>query len=329
MKTKNMFKKNIFLAVLMVLLIFVCTACNDAPTNTDGDEEPGPGEIKIYCTNTSYDGLHWENYKLPNSGRDEMVQKVFGLLGNQPSSASHKKVLPEDVSIISYYFDVDDQLIIDFSSQYMNMSTIQETLLRAAFVKTFCQISGVEYLEFYVEGVPLMHSDKPVGIMTDSDFVNFYGNSSDLKQNMKFTLYMTDKEGKLLQDCVINVDIDGMKSLEEVALEKLIMGPEASSAFEPVVNEKTVINRIRTFDGVCYVDLSEDFLSKPLGKITDEVGVYSVVNTLCEIPGVTKVRITINGSERKNFGKVAINDFLSLKPELIVQEKAGESTGNN
>lgn len=329
MKTENMFKKNILLAVLTVLLVFVCTSCGDAPVNTDGDVEPAKGEIKIYCTNASLDGLHWENYKLQNTSRDEMVQKVFGLLGNTPSSASHKKVLPEDVSIISYYFDEDDQLIIDFSSQYMNMSTIQETLLRAAFVKTFCQIEGVEYLEFYVEGVPLTLSDKPVGIMTDTDFVNYYGNSTDLKQNMKFTLYMTDKDGKLLKDCIINIDIDGMKSLEEVALERLIMGPQDPAQYEPVVNENTVINRIRTFDGVCYVDLSEDFLSKPWVKLSDEVAVYSVVNTLCEIPGVTKVRITINGSERKSFGKVAINDFLSLKPELIEQEKAGESTGNN
>ena len=85
---------------------------------------------------------------------------------------------------------------------------------------------------------------------------------------------------------------------------------------------------VRTIDGICYVDLSEDFMTKP-GKISDEVAVYSVVNSLCELQGITRVTLTVNGNERKNYGKVNINDFMSLKPELIAQEKAGESTGGN
>ena len=71
------------------------------------------------------------------------------------------------------------------------------------------------------------------------------------------------------------------------------------------------------------MSIDENFLEKPDG-VRDEVVVYSVVNTLCELPGITKVRITINGSERKSLGKVPINDFMDLRPELIQIEKAGE-----
>lgn len=317
-------KQKLSFAVLMILLIFVCTSCGNVSSASDRDEEPKDGEIKIYCTNSTYDGLHWENYKLAEKDTEGMLQNVFALLGSAPKSTSYKKVLPDDVSIISYYFGKNGQLIIDFSAQYMNMSKIQEILCRAAVVKTFCQIKGVEYLEFYVEGKPLMHSEIPIGMMTDSDFVIFDSNSSDLNESAKFTLYLTDEEGKLLQESIRIIDIDGMKTLEEVALENLISGPDESTGLKAVINEKTKINRIRTYDGVCYVDFSEEFLTKPQNKISDEVAVYSVVNTLCEIPGITRVKITVNGTERKSYGKVAINDFLSLKPELIVQEKAGE-----
>ena len=322
-------KQNIILAALMILLVLLCVSCGDTPSSSDRDPEPEEGEMKIYCTNSAYDGLHWENYKVTGEDKNSKVQKVFGLLGNTPKSALHKKVLPDEVSIISYYFGKDGQLIIDFSSEYMNMSGIQETLCRAAFVKTFCQIGGVDYLEFYVEGAPLMLSEKPVGLMTGSDFVNYDGNSSDIDEKMKFTLYLTDSEGKLLQEYITNFNIDGMKTLEEVALLNLIGWNEESTGFKSVINANTKINSIRTYDGVCYVDLSEDYLTKPQNKISDEVAVYSVVNTLCEIPGVTKVKITVSGSERKSYGKVSIEDFLSLKPELIAQEKAGENTGNN
>ena len=312
--------------ILTLLVVFLCVSCENISSD-ENDPIPHEGQIRVYCTNSSGDELHWENYDLNAQSLDDKVKKVFEFLGGT-QKVTHKRALPDDVSIISYYFGVDGQLIIDFSSQYLNMGIIQETLCRAAIVKTFCQLDGVSYIEFYVEGLPLKISDIPVGLMSSTDFVNINGNESDIEQNMTVTLYMTDEKGKLLQETVEYIKIDGLKTLEQVVLEALIKGPGQNSSLVPVVNEKTLVNRVRTSDGICYVDFSEDFLSKP-GKISDEIAVYSVVNTLCEIQGVTKVRLTINGNDRKNYGKVAINDFLSLRPELIEQEKAGESTGGN
>ena len=321
--------KSFLFAVLMILLIFVCAGCNDVSNAQEEDEVPKEGEIKIYCLNSSNDGLHWDNYELEEKELDDKIKKVFSLLGKNPEAASHKRALPEDVNIISYYFGKDGQLIIDFSSQYLNMEIIQEILVRAAIVKTFCQLDGVDYLEFYVEGVPLKQSEMPIGLMSASDFVDDnYGSEAGFKQNMTFTIYMTDSDGKIMHEASVEWPVDGTKTLEQAVLECLFAASENGSGLRTAVNSRTKINKVHSYDGVCYVDLSEAFLTKP-SNVSDDVAVYSVVNTLCELPGIMKVRLTIDGNEKKSFGKVAINELLSLKPELILQEKAGESTGSN
>ena len=319
-------KKIISVLLISVLVLLMSVSC-DSVSSPEKDPDPLPGQIKVYCTNASSDSLHWENYDLTSGSMDDRIKQVFGFLSSV-QKASHKKVLPDDVGIISYYFGIDGQLIIDFSAQYLNMSIVQETLCRAAIVKTLCQIDGVDYLEFYVDGAPLRLSDIPAGLMTSSDFVSISGSESDFEQRMSVALYFTDDKGKLLWEAVTDVRLDGLKTLEQVVLENLIKGPDDGLGLQASVNAKTVVNRVRTNDGICYVDLSEEFITKP-GKISDEVAVYSVVNTLCELPSITKVMLTVGGSERKSYGKVAINDFLSLRPELIEQEKAGESTGGN
>ena len=47
-------------------------------------------------------------------------------------------------------------------------------------------------------------------------------------------------------------------------------------------------------DRVCYVDLSEEFLT-PMNNVTSQTVLYSIVNSLTELPGISKVQILING----------------------------------
>ena len=155
-------KQNIILAALMILLVLLCVSCGDTPSSTDRDPEPEVGEMKIYCTNSAYDGLHWENYKVTGEDKNSKVQQVFGLLGNTPKSASHKKVLPDDVSIISYYFGKDGQLIIDFSSEYMKLNAdflcskslilIRSTKDNSSYIMNSSKLQRIAYLGFCAPG---------------------------------------------------------------------------------------------------------------------------------------------------------------------------------
>lgn len=57
---------------------------------------------------------------------------------------------------------------------------------------------------------------------------------------------------------------------------------------------------VSTKEGICYVDLNEKFIEK-LTDITDEVAIYSIVNSLVELPGINKVQFRINGETVEAF----------------------------
>ena len=317
-------------AVLLMLFVFVCMSCSAMSDFSEaGDLEPENGEIKIYCTNASRDALHWENHKLESYYINDIVDEICEYLLDKPKEKSYIKAIPDGVEILSCDIGTDGQLVINFSAGYLDMDNITEALCRAAVVKTFCQIYSIKYVEFNVDGLPLTIKDIPAGLMSADDFVDNSTGKTGFDQNVKVTVYLTDEEGKMLKESILKVYIDGTKPMEEIVLEELIAGPlDSQPQLRNTINSKTKIRSVRSYDGICYVDFSEEFMSKPL-YVKDEIAIYSVVNTLCELPGVTKVKITVAGTERKYMGNVALNEYLSYKPELITIEKAGESTGDN
>ncbi|MBQ5933683.1 MAG: GerMN domain-containing protein [Lachnospiraceae bacterium] len=323
---KTSVRENLYktLAVLVVLLVFICSSCTVSNEDIKRDPEPKDGEIKIYCVSPERDSLHWENVKLTGTDTELKINEVCNLLSEGPKEAGHVRAIADNVDIMSYKIGRDEQLEINFTAGYMQMDSITEALCRAAVVKTLCQIEGIKYVEFFVDGDPLTLNDRPAGLMGPDDFVDNSSDSYGFDQNVKIVVYYTDENGKMLREAILKVYIDGTKPLEEVVLEELIDGPlDTQTDMRNTINPDTKINRVRSYDGVCYVDFSEEFLSK-LPGVTDDAAVYSVVNTLCELSGVTKVKITVSGTERKYFGKLPLNDFLSYRPELITIEKAGE-----
>ena len=55
-------------------------------------------------------------------------------------------------------------------------------------------------------------------------------------------------------------------------------------------------NKVTVKEKTCYVDFSKEFLNKQ-DDITDKVAIYSVVNTLIELPNVNKVQFSIDGEQ--------------------------------
>ena len=56
-------------------------------------------------------------------------------------------------------------------------------------------------------------------------------------------------------------------------------------------------------DNVCYLDFSKD-INHLMKGIQSEVVVYSIVNTLCELPNVNRVQITVEGESQEKYGEM-------------------------
>jgi germination protein M len=94
--------------------------------------------------------------------------------------------------------------------------------------------------------------------------------------------------------------ISQIPSLARQAVIELIKGPENSDLY-PTIPEGTQVNEVYIVDDIAYIDLSEEiFENHPGGSSGELMTVYSIVNTLTEIPTIKGVQILVEGNEMKS-----------------------------
>ena len=82
---------------------------------------------------------------------------------------------------------------------------------------------------------------------------------------------------------------------------QLIAGPlPEETGMQSAMPHGTIINKVTKKDGICYLDLNGMFL-EDLPGVTDEVVIYSIVNSLAEISGISKVQFMVNGEVQKKY----------------------------
>lgn len=335
----GVFKSEVYMSLLKKLILFaavmavmtVFTACSDEQGDTFGVQETlDDNAFKIFRTDATESSLVWEKGEKPGEdlSREEQVNAVLRELGTNPVSKEMKRLLPSSVTILSAYFGLDGQLIVSFSKEYNDISTVSEVLLRAGYVKTLCQLDFVDYVEFYTDSTPLiLRSEAVPGLMKSTDFIDNTGQSDYFSQEAELTVYYLKRYEKMLGPQAYIVTYDGTSSYEKLVTDILVSGPSSSNTeFLPTLPEGTVINKISSTDGIVYVDVNEAFLSFR-ENVGEELTVYSLVNTLCDLHGIMKVQITVNGTSRKLIEKYGQNGLIERKPELIANEKAGEADG--
>jgi germination protein M len=85
-------------------------------------------------------------------------------------------------------------------------------------------------------------------------------------------------------------------------LEQLIAGPKEEDHYATIPPETKIMDVTTTSDGVCYVNLSQEFVTKHSGGSTGELlTIYSIVNSLSEMENVEKVQFLIEGEKVEAF----------------------------
>ncbi|MBE5961862.1 MAG: hypothetical protein E7256_10880 [Lachnospiraceae bacterium] len=309
--------RRIYMLVLTVVMIFVLAGCSKK-TATSVQEGP-----KLYFINKDDTKLVGESYVQTESGRSDLVEEYIRALMIQPEDVNCKRALPEDVTVLDYSFGEVDQLILNFDTNYYNMTGVREILARAAIVKMFCQIKGIQYVEFYVNGQPLVLSgEQPVSMMKADDFLDTTGKMEDFSQYTTISIYFANEDGTKLVESTREVIYDSNITMEQLVIEQLIEGPvekEIQNGMQKTMPEGTILNSAKTANGVCYVDFNEKFLEK-LPDVSEEVTIYAIVNSLIEQGTINKVQITINGEEKKLYQNIPLTDLFERNLDLIEGE---------
>lgn len=293
--------KFIYVLLCAVTMLFV-SACEFSVSEEDSDV------VKIYYPDSDYEELEFEYW---NNGNNP--ESLIQALNGKAQSAGLRSISNLGVKIDS--IKVDENVVsVYFSESYRTLAPADRIIVNASVVKTLTQAEGIEGVRVYAGGTLYTDaSGSPLPVLTNDSFL-FEDKPGETKY-IQMCIYYADETGAFLKPVIRDIAYQSGKSPEQLALEQLFADP-GSSGLHSAVPAGTKLNSVKVSDGVCYVDMSREFLN-PAGNCLPEVSVYSVVDTLVEINGIRRVQILIDGSEVNMKDNVDISGRLSRNLDLL------------
>lgn len=278
-------KKQSLYLLLLILSLVGLVGCER------GQEDDS--EYRIFYVNKENTKTVAKGYEPAAKDDRGMIQEFLDRLIQEEKDKDYRQAVPKDVKLTTWKLE-NAQLYLYFGSSYMEMDNVTEVLCRAAIVRTLTQVKGVECISFYVEDSPLMDaSGNLIGLMTAETFIENPGEQINTIQTASITLYFSNKDGTGLIPEVQEVHYSSNISIEKLVMEQLLKGPEGAGERSAIPEGAKLVN-ISVLDGVGFVNLNEGFLTQNY-EIAEPVVIYSIVNSLVELPNINKVQISVNG----------------------------------
>lgn len=207
-------------------------------------------------------------------------------------------------------------LYLFFTKDYKNMDSITEVLYRASVVKNVTQLPDVSAVYFYVDGRSLTYDNgQMVGLMRPEDFLDNSNDEANQRSMTLLVLYPINKDNKSLEIVKGSMAINRSISYERMVVEQLIQGIDDDHYLE-IIPKDTKVLGIFIRDNICYLNLSKEFLEMAEHK-DFYLAVYSIVNSLCEMPSVSEVQIQIDGDIKINSVKEFLDKPISRNLDFV------------
>lgn len=276
--------------MILLLLVSVCVLLGACQKK---DPNEGKNRYSIYYLNREETKIAEFAYYSESQEPIKVLGELLALLSQTPENMNYNETI-RDFLVTAYSIN-GDVVQITVDEHYRKMSATTEVLTRAAIVRTLTQIKGINYVTMKIGDNDLTDSlGVVIGTMTADQFVDNAGNEINTYENVELTLYFASANGKYLIKALRPVEYNSNISLERVVVEQLISGPSGEGLY-PTVNPNTKIQNVTVKDNICYVNLSEEFLTQQ-SNITPQATIYSIVNSLIELDSVNKVQISIAGN---------------------------------
>jgi germination protein M len=302
----------------MAMLLSLSAACG---------KEKKENEFTVYYLNPDVTTLVPCDVTLEHTEGYDQIKDLLDILQTQPTDAGMRQTISSEITVLGV--DVGTyQITVDFDAAYRNLESIEEILTRAAIVKTLLQNTDYLYVQFTVNGEPLVNENGvAVGSMGLDSFVENPGQQISSRQTARLTLYFANEEGNALIAETRDVRYSSNTSMDKLVMEQLLDGPKENGLLATIPSGTKLIT-ISTVDGVCYVNLDETFANQNQ-EITEQAVLYSIVDSLTELQTIDKVQLSINGDTK---GKVRFTYDLSTMYEedlsliTVRQEEGIEAT---
>jgi germination protein M len=273
----------------------------------------------IYYYNKTAGRLESETRAVQNGDYKQILTNVLNELRSGARSAALLSPVPADIDITLNLYENSNLVDVVFSENYDKLDPVDELYLRASIVWTLTELDFVRDVRMFAGEKELTkQSGEAVGLLNREN-VSIDAEIPPIPNHSKaFTVYFADDQGQGLvpEDCVIQINTN--LTDEQYIVERVIQGPRTDGLFR-VIPAETKVFDVKTNDGICYVDLSREFMSRmDGGTAAERLAVYSIVNSLTELTGVKKVQLLIEGNKVDSMDHMDISSPFERNEDIIL-----------
>lgn len=294
-----------------------------------GDEVASSVTIKTEnaesCNLYLLDGSTYElkpvGYKIDRVSIMAQVDDILDVLTGKIKVDGYVPSL-EDRSYVEQVSLAKDTLIVHLNAAFLEQTQSKQLIARSSMILSLSQVEEVTSIEFYIEGYPMKDdTGKVYGAFKAADVAIASVTDEPLLTSKQILLYFPDQSGNGLVKVWRDIIVSSTENFEERLVEELFSPPEDDRVISPMPGEAQ-IKSVRISNGICYVDMNEAFKSKHYGGSTGEkLTVYSIVNTLTEQHGISRVQFLIEGEKEAAFkGHLAFDQLFTYNVTLVLKD---------
>lgn len=257
---------------------------------------------------------------------DYIISQLNSDIQPAPNSSNNQVQVTTKLPIKNY--ELQERVVkMNLTKEYYQLPLDQKIGIRVAIVYSLTELPFIDGVEFSVEQAPLATATgKIIGTIYRNDIKEEALEPNPATKTYVLSVYFANKEGKLVKE-VHSITGSHSSKEEKLILEELIQGPKSNDLLATLPTN-TKINTIDTLNGVCQVDLSFDsktrfFKNDQMRYLT----IYSIVNSLTELPKVKKVIISIDGKETIHFGPIELPKTFERSEAYVSKEADHSSSG--
>lgn len=306
--------KKRLLLFLMIFFSITLMACKKKEVKPLAENE-----YFIYYINTAMDTLVESRYTSTYQ-KDDVAALVGDLIAQflkVPDDLEALGALPDKVTYQGFNID-GNILYLNFDTNYQNMDVSREVLARAALAKTLTQIESIEYISIRSGDQPLVNAlGENVGLISSNNFINSVSNINSFEK-ATLLLYFADESGTKLVTESRDVFYDLNTSMERLIVDELMKGPSITGLKATIPSDTKVVS-VTMNEGICYVNFDEGFLNT-LPDVQDSITIYSIVDSLSELPSISRVQILINGKSDKKYNTISLGISVERNLDYLKEE---------
>ncbi len=314
----------ILVAIGLLIVGFRWGYGNNADPEKDPNEDIVPiqfeskQEINLFFTNKDHSKILSEPREVVIENAEQLSRVAIEELIKGPVSTEMKKAIPEGTRLL----DIKQEgtvATVNFSREYYNTDEkTRELIARFSVVNTLCELPNIQKVKIMVEDREILKPDgQPVGVLGKED-VAFEAQPGE-KTDTTIALYFAgkgDNAGYLVREKRQIAAKEG--EVEKYIMQELISGPGNENSSRTIPAETKILSIETAREGICTVSLSQDFKTKHSGGSAGEVlTIYSVVNSLTELPHIDKVQFLIEGQKVEVFKHMIFNEPFVRDDEII------------